>query len=107
MASGPLECAAMDILADLLKRLNGNQVVPMITECFKRLRRAVLTLGSTMPSMALLFRDKWIVLYEIQTQLMSGNGTWFVSKFFESMFAFENESCNDDSVSIADKWYCK
>lgn len=81
--SAPLEFVTRDILGPLPKTSKGNQFVWVMTDCYSKLERAVLTSTKTAVHAASMFMDHWIIPYGIPDYVLADNETQFIGNFFE------------------------
>jgi transposase InsO family protein len=83
--SAPMEFIAMDILSPLTQTDKGNRFLLVVTDRFSKLTRAYPLASTTADVFDKTFFDGWVAAgYGIPQVLLTGNGTQFVSKFFQS-----------------------
>lgn len=72
----------MDILRSLPKRLSIKKLVIVMSDCYKKLTKAVSACKATALHIYSLFIEHRVILCEILFHLLTDNGTWFISKVF-------------------------
>lgn len=76
---------AIDILEALSKTTNANQYVVVTTDRYLELTRALLKCQIAIAIVTRIYLYKWIIPYEIQTNILGDNAMRFTSKFFATL----------------------
>jgi Integrase zinc binding domain/Integrase core domain len=79
----PLEFVAMDVPGPLPKNTRGNQYVLFICDRFSKISVAVSMPDQTASTMAQVFIDRWVAVFEIPITVLTDNGPCLASKFFK------------------------
>lgn len=83
--TGPMEIVAMDMLGPLSKTTKENQLLFIITDCYSKLTRVVLTALITMKTVAEMSFNTWVIPYAIPAFLSMENGSQLVIEIFKTM----------------------
>lgn len=78
-ASKPIDFAAMDIARSFPNRIRGREYILVITNPYSKLTRAIHRLKTTVTQAANLFMNHLLILYGIPANLLTGDGTRYVS----------------------------
>ena len=84
-ATTPLECVAIDILGPLPKSKDGYRFLLVITDRFTKLTHAFPLKRIRADDVAVKFVDEWIFKYGAPKELVSDNGSQFVSLLFQEV----------------------
>jgi transposase InsO family protein len=79
----PLEFIAMDVLGLLPTTARGNQHVLYICDGLSKMFIAVSIPGQTASTVARELVDRWIAPFGIPITILTDNGHYFASKFFQ------------------------
>ena len=82
-ATAPLQDIAIDILGPLVKANSGCEYLPVITDRYSKLTRAIPMSKISGYTAAKAFCDNWIFVYGPPRSVLSDNGKQFNSKFFQ------------------------
>ena len=77
--SGPLESVALDIFGPLIQTPRGNQYLLMITDRYSKLTKSVPMKSVSAEAVAIAFTNEWALTYGPPTDLLSDNGSAFLS----------------------------
>lgn len=85
IGNGSLKLVAVDIRGPLQKTLNGNEVIPVMINCYTKLTRAVPTFNKTALHIASHFIGNLTLPYVIAMQLLRNDNTQLVIMFFVTL----------------------
>ena len=84
-AKSPLESVARDVFGELVKTARGNQYLLVITDRFTKLTKTVPMKSVSASDLAKAFVNEWIFVYGPPAHVLSDNGKYFTSKFFQDV----------------------
>ena len=84
-ATTPLKCVAIDIHGTLPKSKDGYRFILVITDRFTKLTHALPLKGIKTDAVASMFVDEWVFNYGAPKELLSDNGSQFVSLLFQQV----------------------
>ena len=82
-ATTPLECCAIDILGPLPKSPDGYRFLLVVTDRFTKLTHAFPLKRIKADDVAIMFVNEWVFKYGAPKELVSDNGSQFVSTLFQ------------------------
>ena len=84
-ATTPLECVAIDILGPLLSSKDGLRFILVVTDRFIKLSHTFRLKGINADAVAQMFLNEWLFKHCAPKQLVSDNGSQFVSLLFKQV----------------------
>lgn len=79
---------AMDILSPLLRRINGNQLLVIMTDQYLKLTRTVPSPKTSTTHIPFIFYNHYIESYKIRAIVLKDHCTQVVNKLFDTLSKF-------------------
>lgn len=100
--SKPLKVFAIDINRPLLRTMEGNTFIVIITDCFKKRTRVIQGTKTAKLRVIRVVLENWIMPYDILDIILTDNGKYFTPKFFAAYLHLSLVIGHYDRVSFAE-----